>query len=83
MAEEQKKETDSGKEEFSGEVDVSPKLDPLVVRAIANIYKTYLPFSPKTTPRPIRPNDHYLEFMRLNGWLDLDLDDPDLAPLFK
>ncbi|KZV30724.1 hypothetical protein F511_33596 [Dorcoceras hygrometricum] len=33
--------------------------------------------------RAIKPPDHNIEYMRLNGWLDLDLDDPDLAHLFK
>lgn len=63
-------------------VDLSPKLDPLLVRAIDDVKKTYRPFYVKN-PHPIRPNDHYLEIMRLKGWLDLDLNDPDLAPLFK
>ncbi|VFR03013.1 unnamed protein product [Cuscuta campestris] len=34
-------------------------------------------------PRAIKPPDHYIEYMQLNGLLDLDLDDPDLAHLFK
>lgn len=63
-------------------VDLSPKLDPLLVRAIDNVYKGYGPFYVKN-PHPVRPSDHYLEIMRLKGWLDLDLNDPDLAPLFK
>ncbi|XP_043811514.1 uncharacterized protein LOC110612794 [Manihot esculenta] len=31
----------------------------------------------------VKPPDHYIEYMRLNGWLDVDVDDPDLAHLFK
>lgn len=71
-----------GNGESSKKPDLSPKLDPLLVRAIDDVYKTYQPFYVKD-PRPIRPDDHYLEIMRLKGWLDLDLNDPDLAPLFK
>ena len=33
--------------------------------------------------RAVRPPDHYVEFMKLNGWLDVNLDDPDLVHLFK
>ncbi|KAK3032759.1 hypothetical protein RJ639_034908 [Escallonia herrerae] len=33
--------------------------------------------------RAVKPPDHYIEYMRLNGWLDLSLDDPDLAHLHK
>ncbi|CAM8970319.1 unnamed protein product [Rhodiola kirilowii] len=39
-------------------------------------------FRPKH-PQPVKPPDHYIEFMRLHGWLDLNMDDPDLAHLFK
>ncbi|KAK9147578.1 hypothetical protein Scep_006335 [Stephania cephalantha] len=30
----------------------------------------------------IEPPEHCVEYMRLYGLLDLDLNDPDLAPLF-
>ncbi|KAJ4724905.1 Aspartyl/glutamyl-tRNA (Asn/Gln) amidotransferase subunit B [Melia azedarach] len=39
-------------------------------------------FTPKNT-RPVKPPDHYIEYMHWNGWLDVNLDDPDLAHLFK
>ncbi|XP_021901419.1 uncharacterized protein LOC110817270, partial [Carica papaya] len=39
-------------------------------------------FTPKN-PRAVKPPDHYIEFMRLNGWLDVNLNDPDLAHLLK
>ncbi|KAL9370430.1 hypothetical protein Peur_035570 [Populus x canadensis] len=32
--------------------------------------------------RAVTPPDHYTEYMRLQGWLDVNLDDPDLAHLF-
>ncbi|KAI3704210.1 hypothetical protein L1987_74425 [Smallanthus sonchifolius] len=36
-----------------------------------------------TKPRAIKPPDDYIEYMRMNGWLDLDLNDPELTHLFK
>ncbi|XP_065866693.1 uncharacterized protein [Euphorbia lathyris] len=31
----------------------------------------------------VKPPDHYIEYMKLHGWLDLDMDDPDLVHLFR
>ncbi|KAL0436262.1 UNVERIFIED_CONTAM: hypothetical protein Sradi_0334100 [Sesamum radiatum] len=45
-------------------------------------YAFHSPFTPRNPPA-LKPPDHYVEYMRLNGWLDLNLDDPDLAHLFK
>ena len=39
-------------------------------------------FTPKRT-RAVQPPNHYVEHMKLNGWLDVDLNDPDLAHLFE
>ncbi|GAB4859823.1 hypothetical protein Ancab_011303 [Ancistrocladus abbreviatus] len=61
---------------------VVPPLDPAFVRWLARDIKRIEGFTPKR-PRAVKPPDHYIEFMRLYGWLDLDLSDPDLAPLFK
>ncbi|CAI0544078.1 unnamed protein product [Linum tenue] len=35
-----------------------------------------------TNVRAVQPPDRYVEYMQLNGWLDIDLNDPDLAHLF-
>ncbi|GMH07344.1 hypothetical protein Nepgr_009184 [Nepenthes gracilis] len=61
---------------------VVPPLDPAFVRWLARDIKRIEGFAPKK-PRAIKPPDHYIEFMRLYGWLDLDLNDPDLAHLLK
>ena len=49
-----------------------------LARDLARIHS----FTPKRI-RAVQPPDHYVEHMKLNGWLDVDLDDPDLAHLFK
>ncbi|XP_058109052.1 uncharacterized protein LOC131252346 [Magnolia sinica] len=63
-------------------VKAMPPLDQAVVRWLARDVKRVHDFAPKN-PRAIKPPDHYIEYMRLNGWLELNLDDPDLAHLFK
>lgn len=59
-----------------------PPLDPVFVRWLARDLERIHGFVPRK-PRAIRPPDHYIEYMRLQGWLDLDMDDPDLAHLLK
>ncbi|XP_018445785.1 uncharacterized protein LOC108817561 [Raphanus sativus] len=61
---------------------VAPSLDRAFVRWLARDLQRVQGFKPKNT-RAITPPDNYIEFMRLNGSLDVDLDDPDLAHLFK
>ncbi|KAL5538169.1 hypothetical protein UlMin_045594 [Ulmus minor] len=61
---------------------VAPLLDPAYVRWLTRDLERIHGFTP-TNPRAIKPPDHYIEYMRLNGWLDVSLDDPDIAHLFK
>ncbi|KAF9597757.1 hypothetical protein IFM89_021511 [Coptis chinensis] len=68
------------KEEYL--VKVVPPLDPDFVRWLARDLERIHGFVPNN-PRAIKPPEHYIQQMRLNGWLDLDLDDPDLAHLFQ
>ncbi|URE03995.1 hypothetical protein MUK42_18537 [Musa troglodytarum] len=63
-------------------VRVRPPLDPAFVRWLGRDVKRLHAFAPRN-PRAIKPPDHYIEYMRLYGWLDLDMDDPDLACLIK
>ena len=63
-------------------VKVVPPLDRTYVRWLARDLERIYGFAP-TNPPALEPPDHYIEYMRLNGWLDVDLDDPDLAHLFK
>ncbi|KAI4340470.1 hypothetical protein MLD38_025301 [Melastoma candidum] len=63
-------------------VKVVPPIDQAYVRWLARDLERIHGYVPRN-PRPIRPPDHYIEYMRLYGWLDLSLDDPDLAHLFK
>ncbi|XP_068664186.1 uncharacterized protein [Aristolochia californica] len=63
-------------------VKVRPPLDQAFVRWLARDVERLHGFTPKKL-RAIKPPDHYIEYMRMQGWLDLDLDDPDLAHLFK
>lgn len=63
-------------------VKAVPPLDQAFVRWLARDLERVHGFAPKN-PRAIKPPDHYIEYMRLYGWLDLDLNDPDLAQLFK
>ncbi|KAL6506489.1 hypothetical protein OROGR_024670 [Orobanche gracilis] len=59
-----------------------PPLDRPCFRWLARDLERIYGFAPQDPPA-IKPPDHYIEYMRLNGWLDLDMDDPDLAHLFK
>lgn len=61
---------------------VVPPVDRAFVRWLARDLQRVQRFKPKNI-RAITPPDSYIEFMRLNGSLDVDLDDPDLAHLFK
>ncbi|GAA0170304.1 hypothetical protein LIER_40926 [Lithospermum erythrorhizon] len=61
---------------------IVPPLDQSYVRWLARDLERIHGFTPRKV-RAIKPPDHYIEYMRLNGWLDLDLDDPDLARLLK
>ncbi|XP_022152955.1 uncharacterized protein LOC111020571 [Momordica charantia] len=61
---------------------IVPPLDQAYVRWLARDLERIHGFTPRN-PRAVKPPDHYIEFMRLNGWLDVSLDDPDLAHLFK
>ncbi len=65
----------------------SPLLDESAARFLVSILRVYGPPSDFDelcrAARPVTPPPHYQEFMVLNGWMDLDLADPDLAPLFE
>ncbi|KAK8478513.1 hypothetical protein V6N13_010206 [Hibiscus sabdariffa] len=61
---------------------IVPPLDQAYVRWLARDIERIHGFTPRN-PRAVKPPDHYIEYMRLNGGLDVDLDDPDLARLFK
>ncbi|KAI3874515.1 hypothetical protein C5167_046915 [Papaver somniferum] len=63
-------------------VKVVPPLDKTYVRWLARDLERIHGFTPKN-PQAIEPPQHYIEYMRHSGWLDLNLDDPDLAHLFK
>ncbi|XP_051134436.1 uncharacterized protein LOC127253737 isoform X2 [Andrographis paniculata] len=66
--------------------EVMPKIAPPVDRAylhwLSRDLERIYGFAPKK-PHAVKPPDHYVEYMRMNGWLDLDLNDPDLAHLLK
>lgn len=63
-------------------VKVMPPIDRPFLRWLTRDVQRVHGFAPKN-PRSIKPPDHYIEYMRLYGWLDLDMDDPDLAHLVK
>ncbi|XP_008784099.2 uncharacterized protein LOC103703134 [Phoenix dactylifera] len=63
-------------------VKVMPPLDRAYGRWLARDVQRLHGFTPKNPPA-IKPPDHYIEYMQLYGWLDLDMDDPDLAHLVK
>lgn len=63
-------------------VKVMPPLDHTYVRWLARDLERIYGYTPKY-PSAVKPPDHYIEYMRLQGWLDVDLNDPDLAHLFK
>lgn len=57
-------------------------LDRAYTRWLGRDLERIYSFTPRN-PRAIRPPDHYIEYMRMNGMLELELDDRDLAHLFK
>ncbi|KAK3007037.1 hypothetical protein RJ639_016656 [Escallonia herrerae] len=61
---------------------IVPPLDRAYVRWLARDLERIYGYTPVHV-RAVKPPDHYIEYMRLNGWLDLSLDDPDLAHLHK
>ncbi|KAJ1686242.1 hypothetical protein LUZ63_017632 [Rhynchospora breviuscula] len=63
-------------------VRIRPEIDQDLVKWLSRDVKQLCTFVPKE-PRAIRPPDHEIEYMRLHGLLDLDLDDPDLSHLLK
>lgn len=60
---------------------IVPPLDRAYVRWLGRDVERIHRFTPKNC-RAVKPPDHYIEWMRLNGWLDVSLDDPDLAHIF-
>lgn len=61
---------------------IVPPLDRAYTRWLSRDLERIYGFTPRN-PRAIKPPDHYIEYMRINGWLDLDLNDIDLAQFFK
>lgn len=61
---------------------IVPPLDPAYTRWFAWDIERIHDDTPRK-PRAVKPPELYIEYMRLHGWLDVDLDDPDLARLFK
>ncbi|MQL81200.1 hypothetical protein Taro_013656 [Colocasia esculenta] len=63
-------------------VKVVPPLDRAFVKWLARDLERIHGYTVRDQPA-IRPPDHYIEYMRLYGWLDVDLDDPDIDRLLK
>nr|GEW55131.1 aspartyl/glutamyl-tRNA (Asn/Gln) amidotransferase subunit B [Tanacetum cinerariifolium] len=63
-------------------VKIVPPLDQSYLRWLARDLERIHGFVPRK-PRAVKPPDHFIEYMQMSGWLDLDLNDPDLAHLFK
>lgn len=61
---------------------IVPPLDRAYVRWLAWDIERIHGFTPRN-PHAVKPPDEYIEYMRMNGLLDVDLDDPDLSHLFK
>ncbi|KAJ8750252.1 hypothetical protein K2173_014167 [Erythroxylum novogranatense] len=61
---------------------IVPPLDRAYVRWLSRDLEMIHGFTPRNC-EAVKPPDHYAEYMRLNGWLDVNLDDPDLAHLFQ
>ncbi|XP_010520460.1 PREDICTED: uncharacterized protein LOC104799562 isoform X2 [Tarenaya hassleriana] len=61
---------------------IVPPLDRAYMRWLVRDLERAHGFTPKN-PRAIAPPERYIEYMSLNGLLDVDLDDPDLSHLFK
>uniref|UniRef100_A0A6N2KYA9 Pentacotripeptide-repeat region of PRORP domain-containing protein n=3 Tax=Salix viminalis TaxID=40686 RepID=A0A6N2KYA9_SALVM len=60
---------------------VAPPLDHAHLRWLARDLERVHGFTPGNC-RAVTPPDHYAEYMRLQGWLDVNLDDPDISHLF-
>ncbi|KAJ6403190.1 hypothetical protein OIU85_028507 [Salix viminalis] len=60
---------------------ILPPLDHAYVRWLARDLERIHGFAPRNC-RAVTPPDHYVEYMQSHGWLDVNLDDPDLAHLF-
>ncbi|KAI5592709.1 hypothetical protein POPTR_004G201000v4 [Populus trichocarpa] len=60
---------------------IVPPMDHAYVRWLARDLERIHGFTPRNC-RAVTPPDHYVEYMRSHGWLDVNLDDPDLAHLF-
>ncbi|GAB2274565.1 hypothetical protein Dimus_009333 [Dionaea muscipula] len=76
------KKKPAGREKDVVLVRVPPPLDPAFVKWLSRDIQRIDGFTLKNSC-VIEPPDHYIEYMRLNGMLDLDLNDPDLAHLLK
>lgn len=61
---------------------ITPPVDPAFARWLARDIQRVEGYTVKGS-RPLTPPDDWIEYMHLQGWLDLDLNDPDLARLFK
>lgn len=64
------------------QLKIVPPLDRAYTHWLTRDLERIYGFTPRN-PRAIKPPDHYIEYMRMNGMLELDLDDGDLAHLFK
>ncbi|CAN0900534.1 hypothetical protein LINGRAHAP2_LOCUS20893 [Linum grandiflorum] len=62
-------------------VKVAPPVDPAYTKWLARYLERNHGFKPDDVGA-VKPPDHYVEYMQLHGWLDVSLDDPDLAHLF-
>ncbi|KAE9607904.1 hypothetical protein Lal_00040107 [Lupinus albus] len=73
-----------GKQERKDEIllKIVPPLDQTYVKWLARDVERIYGFTPKRA-HAVKPPDHYIEYMKFNGLLDVDLDDPKLAHLFK
>ncbi|KAJ4751443.1 aspartyl/glutamyl-tRNA (Asn/Gln) amidotransferase subunit B [Rhynchospora pubera] len=77
-----KQDKDRDKESDLIRVRIRPEIDQDLVKCLSRDVKQLCTFVPKK-PHAIQPPDHEIEYMRLHGLLDLDLDDPDLTHLLK
>lgn len=63
-------------------VKAMPPLDQTYVRWLARDLERLYGVAPKA-PKAIKPPDHYIEYMRMYGMLDVDLNDADLDEVLK